>query len=125
LKFTPHGGRVVVSGRCERGEVVLGVADTGVGVAEQDLPHLGDPFFQASASYGRNFEGTGLGLSVVKGLVGLHGGSFTVDSALGAGTRVVVRLPLQPQDGGGTLEKLDPRKSGPDLPIEQRMRIRA
>lgn len=125
VKFTPAGGRVVVSGRCERGEIVLTVADTGVGVAEEDLPHLGDPFFQASASYGRNFEGTGLGLSVVKGLIGLHGGSFAVESALGAGTRVVVRLPLQPPSGGGSLESLDVRKSTPGLPIEQRMRIRA
>jgi cell cycle sensor histidine kinase DivJ len=58
------------------------------------LAQLGQPFFQASANYDRHFEGTGLGLSVVRGLVGLHGGTITIESAPGEGTTIAVRLPL-------------------------------
>jgi cell cycle sensor histidine kinase DivJ len=72
----------------------LSVSDTGIGIAAADLPRLGDPFFQAKSSYDRSHEGTGLGLSVVRGLVGLHGGRLTIESAPGIGTRVGVRLPV-------------------------------
>ena len=74
--------------------VLIIVSDTGVGISARDLPRLGDPFFQARTSYDRSFDGTGLGLSVVRGLVGLHGGSMAIESAPGQGTRVTVRLPL-------------------------------
>jgi cell cycle sensor histidine kinase DivJ len=63
-------------------------------MSARDLAHLGDPFFQAAARYDRPYEGTGLGLSVVRGLVGLHGGSICVESEPGKGTRVSIRLPL-------------------------------
>jgi cell cycle sensor histidine kinase DivJ len=72
---------------------LITVADTGVGIPPECLSRLGDPFFQARADYDRNFEGAGLGLSLVLGLVGLHGGSMKVESVLGVGTRVTVRLP--------------------------------
>ena len=68
------------------------VEDTGVGIGEDDLPRLGDPFFQAR-SYDRRHDGTGLGLSIVKGLVALHGGDIDIASRLGEGTSVTVRLP--------------------------------
>ena len=67
--------------------LALGVEDTGVGIGEDDLPHIGDPFFQARASYDRRHDGTGLGLSIVKGLVRLHGGEIEIRSTLGAGTQ--------------------------------------
>ena len=72
----------------------LEVADTGVGVKQADLPRLGDAFFQAGAAAGRKGEGTGLGLSVVRGLVGLHGGAISISSAPGQGTCVKVLLPV-------------------------------
>ncbi len=94
VKFTPAGGRVTLA-VVRDGEVIdLSVSDTGIGIAAADLPRLGDPFFQAKGSYDRVYEGTGLGLSVVRGLVGLHGGKLTVESAPGIGTRVCVRLPV-------------------------------
>lgn len=94
VKFTPPGGRVVLA-LVRDGDVVdLSVSDTGIGIAASDLPRLGDPFFQAKGSYDRAYEGTGLGLSVVRGLVGLHGGRLTIESAPGNGTRVCVRLPI-------------------------------
>ncbi len=56
---------------------------------------LGEAFFQADASYDRRQDGSGLGLSIVKGLVGLHGGDVDIRSRLGEGTRVTVRLPIE------------------------------
>ena len=70
------------------------VEDTGVGIGADDLPRIGDPFFQARSSYDRRHDGTGLGLSIVKGLLGLHGGQIEIASRLGEGTRVTIRLPL-------------------------------
>jgi cell cycle sensor histidine kinase DivJ len=99
LKFTPRGGRVDVSARQECDRVVFTVADSGVGIAERDLPRLGDPFFQACSAYARTHEGTGLGLSVVRGLIGLHHGQLFVESALGDGTIVAVSLPLDCRTG--------------------------
>ena len=94
LKFTPAAGRVTVGARPDGNSVLLFVSDTGIGVGARDLPRLGDPFFQARGSYDRPHDGTGLGLSVVRGLVGLHGGSISIESAPGEGTRVSVRLPF-------------------------------
>jgi cell cycle sensor histidine kinase DivJ len=94
VKFTPAGGRVVLAVVRDGDMIDLSVSDTGIGICALDLPRLGDPFFQAKSSYDRTYEGTGLGLSVVRGLVGLHGGRLTIESAPGIGTRVVVRLPI-------------------------------
>jgi cell cycle sensor histidine kinase DivJ len=98
IKFTDRGGRVVVSARRDDAALLLSVEDTGVGIGEDDLPRLGEAFFQARASYDRRHDGTGLGLSIVKGLVRLHGGSTDIRSRLGEGTRVNVRLPLDCED---------------------------
>jgi cell cycle sensor histidine kinase DivJ len=94
LKFTDRGGRVGFGARREGAEVALFVRDTGIGISEADLARLGTPFVQADSGYDRRHQGTGLGLSVVKGLVDLHGGSMRIESRLGEGTCVTVRLPL-------------------------------
>ena len=100
VKFTPVGGRIEVSFRRSAGQLDLVVADTGIGIREADLPRLGDPFFQAgSGGYRRSHEGTGLGLSVVQGLVGLHGGVIAIESAEGLGTIVTVTLPVDCRRG--------------------------
>ena len=103
VKFTPPNGRVWVRLSLEGPSVVLRVSDNGVGIAAADLARLGDPFFQASSSLDRRFEGTGLGLCVVRGLVGLHGGSIVIESGVKAGTTVAVRLP---RDGRPAQERL-------------------
>jgi two-component system, cell cycle sensor histidine kinase DivJ len=95
VKFTPRGGRVTVSARCDGAKLAVTVEDTGVGIGESDLPRLGEAFFQGRASYDRRHDGTGLGLSIVKGLVHLHGGEVDIKSRLGEGTRVTVRLPFE------------------------------
>ena len=94
VKFTPRGGRVTVGALCDGSKLAVTVEDTGVGIGEADLPRLGEAFFQASSSYSRRRDGSGLGLSIVKGLVDLHGGDVDIRSRVGEGTRVTVRLPL-------------------------------
>jgi cell cycle sensor histidine kinase DivJ len=94
IKFTERGGTVTASAGVEGSRLVLRVADTGVGIAAEDLKRIGDPFFQAGKTYQRRHEGTGLGLSIVKSLVALHGGDMNVQSRIGEGTTVAVALPL-------------------------------
>jgi two-component system, cell cycle sensor histidine kinase DivJ len=103
LKFTPRGGRVTVGLSREGDRLRFTVADTGIGIAEADLPRLGDPFFQAGQAYDRSHEGTGLGLSVVRGLVGLHRGDVAVESEVGQGTVVTVTLPIDCRSGSARL----------------------
>lgn len=97
LKFTPPGGRVIVRVARDGDGLRLTVEDTGIGIKPDDVVRLGEPFFQAQSNYDRKYEGTGLGLSVVKGLVGLHGGSLAVESHVARGTKVSVRLPFSPE----------------------------
>lgn len=95
IKFTDPGGWVRVSARHVEGNVELSVADNGIGIAEADLPKLGNPFVQANNSYDRSYDGAGLGLSVVKGLARLHGGHLELLSVLGQGTTATIVLPLE------------------------------
>jgi len=94
VKFTPRGGRVTVSALRDGSKLAVTVEDTGVGIGEDDLPRLGEAFFQADSSYERRHDGSGLGLSIVKGLVDLHGGDIDIRSRVGEGTRITVRLPI-------------------------------
>ncbi|MBS0331368.1 MAG: HAMP domain-containing histidine kinase, partial [Proteobacteria bacterium] len=93
LKFTPRGGTVTISARPE-GEVLrIVVADTGVGISPEDLERLGRPFEQAGDPE-QKAAGAGLGLSLVRAFARLHGGEMTMESTLGEGTTVTVRLPV-------------------------------
>ncbi|MFK4487899.1 sensor histidine kinase [Bradyrhizobium sp. USDA 336] len=94
IKFTERGGQVCVSAAVSGSQLTLRISDTGVGIAPDDLKRIGAPFFQAGTTYQRRHEGTGLGLSIVKSLVALHLGELTVQSRLGEGTAVTVKLPL-------------------------------
>jgi two-component system, cell cycle sensor histidine kinase DivJ len=97
VKFTERGGTATVSAAVEGARLIVRIADTGVGIASEDLKRIGDPFFQAGKTYQRRHEGTGLGLSIVKSLVAMHGGEMTVHSKIDEGTTVTVALPLAPQ----------------------------
>ena len=99
IRFTDRGGKVTIGARAEAGNIVFVVEDNGVGISDEDLARVGEPYFQARASYDRRHGGTGLGLSIVKGLVRLHGGEVTIQSRIGEGTRVSVRLPLDCERG--------------------------
>jgi two-component system, cell cycle sensor histidine kinase DivJ len=128
IKFTERGGKVTASAGIERSRLVLRIADTGIGIAAEDLKRIGDPFFQAGQTYQRRHEGTGLGLSIVKSLVGLHGGEMTVQSKIGEGTTVVVALPLtftpQPAQSSGNIATLKAplRSAAPDQAHQEKKR---
>jgi cell cycle sensor histidine kinase DivJ len=102
IKFTPRDGQVVVTASRERTKLAVTVEDNGIGIDESDLPRLGEAFFQASATREHRHDGSGLGLSIVKSLVHLHGGDVAIQSRIGEGTRVTVRLPFEGASGTST-----------------------
>jgi signal transduction histidine kinase/response regulator RpfG family c-di-GMP phosphodiesterase len=97
VKYTDPGGRISLWVGEEDGEAVLRVRDTGIGIAPDVLPRIFDLFMQAERYLDRSLGGLGIGLTLVRSLVQLHGGSITASSAgLGQGSEFVVRLPLTP-----------------------------
>jgi PAS domain S-box-containing protein len=96
VKFTPRGGSVVVRAfKDADGCLGLTVADTGIGIAETDLARVMEPFGQADGSLRRRYEGTGLGLPLVRSFVELHGAKFDLKSQVGTGTTATVMFPLE------------------------------
>jgi cell cycle sensor histidine kinase DivJ len=93
LKFTPRDGAVTVTAQAVGAMLEIVVSDTGVGIAAEDVARLGRPYEQAGGVDQRQ-AGTGLGLSLVRAFAELHGGEMTLESALGEGTSVTVRLPV-------------------------------
>ncbi|OAI43955.1 hypothetical protein AYO42_01235 [Rhizomicrobium sp. SCGC AG-212-E05] len=94
VKFTPEAGEVRLAvARSADGGVLLTVSDTGIGMAPETIAAALEPFRQVDGSLARRFEGTGLGLSISKALAELHGGSLSVQSAVGEGTTVTIALP--------------------------------
>jgi signal transduction histidine kinase len=98
VKFTSSGGRVQVAVLQQEDEVKITVSDTGIGIASDHLDHIFDRFYQVEDHMTRRHGGMGLGLSIVKGLVELHGGHVSVDSSLGQGSRFAVSLPTMNSD---------------------------
>jgi signal transduction histidine kinase len=92
IKFTDHGGMVEVKTEEAEDDVEVRVSDTGVGIAEEHLPYIFDRFHQVDGSSSRKYEGTGLGLCLVKEFLELHHGSVEVTSELGRGTVFTVQL---------------------------------
>jgi PAS domain S-box-containing protein len=94
IKFTPEGGSVTIAVRTdsERG-LTMTVADTGIGIAPQDIEKALAPFGQVDSSLARKHDGTGLGLPLSKALVEAHGGTFALESEVGKGTRVTLTFP--------------------------------
>lgn len=95
VKFTPEGGSVGVNivGDPERGRLRLTVRDTGIGIPEEQFDHLFKPFVQLDSKLSRHYGGSGLGLALVYGMTELHGGSVSVESEVGHGSRFHVDLP--------------------------------
>ncbi len=91
IKFTPEGGSIFIEAQDAGHEARFSVRDTGQGIAEEELPHIFDRFWQAQR---KNHAGIGLGLSIAKGLVEAQGGRLYVESTLGAGTTFFFTLPL-------------------------------
>ncbi|HEV2161038.1 MAG TPA: ATP-binding protein [Stellaceae bacterium] len=95
LKFTPAGGSVTVSARKTAKHMVIEVKDTGIGMAEEDIPAALRPFEQLDNSIARKYGGTGLGLPLTKHLVELLGGRFSITSAIDKGTTVAIEFECQ------------------------------
>ncbi len=107
IKFTPTGGEITVTvGLSPTGGQFLSIRDTGPGIPEDEIPVIMSSFGRGSLAQKNADEGTGLGLPIVKGLVELHGGSFTLTSEVRVGTEVVVTLP--PERVINALPMMDP-----------------
>lgn len=96
-KFTPEGGRIAVRTRHVPGALNIFIEDTGIGIPKEKIDRVGRPFEQVEGDLVRSYKGSGLGLAIARSLAELHGGSLRLRSAMGAGTIVMVHLPL---DGG-------------------------
>ena len=96
IKFTPEGGVVTVAIEPKSTGLIIRVSDTGIGISEEDINRLAQPFEQIDSQHSRQHEGTGLGLALSKSLVELHGGNFGIESVVGQGTTVIFTLPNKP-----------------------------
>ncbi|MFT6662048.1 MAG: cell cycle sensor histidine kinase DivJ [Maricaulis maris] len=98
VKFTPKGGAIVVMARASGGQLVMAVGDSGVGIDPEETARLGQPYQQAANARDIEKRGTGLGLSLVRALSELHGGSMNIASRKGEGTTVTISLPILAED---------------------------
>jgi PAS domain S-box-containing protein len=94
VKFTPAEGSIEISSRQEGDLAIITVKDTGIGISEDGLENIFKPFVQIESSLSRTFEGTGLGLTLVKRYVEMHGGSISVESKVGNGSSFIIELPV-------------------------------
>lgn len=92
MKFTDNGGAIAIKVEPAGDHVRIQIKDTGIGIRTEQIPHLFERFRQAEGSVNRSYEGSGLGLALVKELVELHGGQISVESIYGAGTTFTVWL---------------------------------
>jgi signal transduction histidine kinase len=94
IKFSPDGGRIDIICRADPAiGLSITVADTGIGIAEKDIGRVLEAFEQVDSSISRKQQGTGLGLPLVRAMIELHGGTFELSSAIGAGTRATITFP--------------------------------
>jgi len=95
IRYTAPSGKITMNARCENGDALLSITDTGVGIPEEDLPRIYDPFYRGTNS--RREQGFGLGLTTVKSIIESHGWAITVSSRVGSGTEFTIRMPFSPR----------------------------
>jgi signal transduction histidine kinase len=93
VKFTPSGGRIAIEAAASSAGMMVSVRDSGIGIAKTDLARVLQPFVQVDNALSRRHEGTGLGLTLVKSMIELHGGSLRLDSEFGQGTTARLNFP--------------------------------
>ncbi|MBU2496269.1 MAG: cell wall metabolism sensor histidine kinase WalK, partial [Candidatus Omnitrophica bacterium] len=94
-KYSPQGGLVVVRGELRESEVVISVADQGIGIAPEHLNRLFEKFFRVKSGLGRHVVGSGLGLPIARNIVESHGGLIWAESQVGRGSTFYFTLPLR------------------------------
>ncbi len=94
MKYTPDGGEIKVSAGCIYSSVYIKVKDNGIGIPNEDLPHVFDRFYRVDKARSRQSGGTGLGLAIAKEIVNAHGGTISVDSTAGSGTIFTIQFPI-------------------------------
>lgn len=117
LKFTPSGGQVELTAQKVRNQLVIKVRDTGMGISEENLPHIFDRFWQADSNSNRKYQGTGIGLALVKELAEAQGGTVSVESMVSRGTTMTISLPyIDAEDLARPVEKdkADEKTAEPD-----------
>jgi signal transduction histidine kinase len=102
VKFTPEGGRVGLTATAADGAITIAVSDTGIGIAPEDQAAIFEEFRQVGCEDARTQEGTGLGLTLAKKLVELHGGRIWVQSQVGQGSTFTFTLPARPEGGSSS-----------------------
>jgi len=113
-KYTPNGGAISLTGYRERDEIVLCVRDTGIGISPELLPRVFDLFVQSDPFLARSEGGLGVGLTLARTLIDLHGGSINARSAgLGRGSEFVMRLPANFSASHGAAALSSPNRSSP------------
>ena len=95
VKFTAKGGKISVSAYRQGGGIAISVADTGIGIAPEDIPKAMENFGQVQSGWSRTYEGTGIGLPLSKRLVELMGGTFVLESQVGVGTTIIISFPAE------------------------------
>ena len=94
IKYTPKGGEISVTLARQNGDAHIVVSDTGIGIPQADQLHVFDRFYRVDKARSRELGGAGLGLSIVRWIVEVHGGKISIDSELGRGSKFIVELPL-------------------------------
>ncbi len=115
IKFTERGSITVKAGAADKGGVRVSVADTGIGIGDEDMARIWSPFTQAEAAEKRTADGTGLGLAITKHLVELHGGAIWAESEKGTGSVFTFELPSEPPGAGITMKTYGGRAVAGDV----------
>jgi len=97
IRYTGPSGKIVLDAHAENGDAILSITDTGIGISEEDLPRIYDPFYRGTNS--RREQGFGLGLATVKSIIESHGWAISVSSRVGSGTTFTIRMPLAARPG--------------------------
>ncbi|WP_082007817.1 sensor histidine kinase [Terrisporobacter othiniensis] len=92
IRFSPNGGKIILSQYCTKSEVVVCIHDNGCGMSEETIKHIFDKFYQGDTSH--SMEGNGLGLALVKRILEIHDGSIEVESKLNEGTTFTIKFPI-------------------------------
>ena len=121
VKYNRDGGSVLVSAHGEPDEVHIAVRDSGLGISEDDVPHLFNPLFRVQGNNAARIEGTGLGLAIVKGVIEKHQGRIWVESKLDEGSTFFVTLPRD-HEGGESQQEGD---AAEHVERQGRIRLRA